>query len=1027
MRRVAALAVTVLLWALPVVAQEQSGSIQGVVRDASGAVLPGATVEAKSAAAGVATTASDAQGTYRFPALAPGVYTITATLQGFNPAKIEDVVVKLGQLLTINHSLTVGAIAETVQVTAESPIIDVKQNATFATVSKEVIDRIPKGRDFTSVIAMSPGSNIENRAGGVSIGGASGSENRFIVDGIDTTNLQNGSSGKTFVTDLLDEVQVKTSGYNAEFPGATGGVVNAVTKSGTNMFRGTAGTYYSNNDSLKGKNRPFIRLVPTDATKAELVTTPLDEIPSWEPVFELGGPVRTDKVWFYAAYAPVRTSTTRTVTFRTPPTTGSATQTFTRDEPTDRVIAKGTWQVSRALKASFVAAPTRARQRGGTATVFPTIEPDGTSTSNANTDYASSGRNDYNDSYSGIADWILRPNWYLNLTGGYFSTNFETLGNGTAIIHTMDGNISVFPNVPPSLIQPNGYSDNKSNSKTTRDKLSRTYFNAANTWYVSGKGQHAIKAGLRFERIANDRLAGQVEPTITFHWNQTYADASGVESRGTYGWYQVSKNVLSTGDIHSDNWGFFIQDSWSPASRLTINAGVRAESEKIPFYTSGQEDNGIKFGFGDKIAPRVGFAYDVKGDGKWKAYGSFGRFFDIMKLELPRGSFGGEQWHQYTWTLDTLDWPNVNCQEGTTGCPGRLLEVTTLRFGSNEADNPETIDVTTKYFGAPRNMVQDDIKPTQTQEFTVGIDHELNARSSVGVRYVHNWVTRAIEDFGWNEGGTEFYFIGNPGFGDIGQLNFLWGPGKLYQPVNGKIYPQVKPKRDYDAVELSFNRRFADRWFGQAVYTWSRLYGNYPGLASSDEASTTTGNARLSPNVNRLYDGPWLMYDTHGNPVLGRLNTDRPHYLKLQGGYDLPWGTRLGVNWYARSGALFSKGISYQGYGSVWYEGRGSLGRTSVEQATDLYLQHDIKLGPRYRVNLNVNIANLFDNDVATALYPTQFRDSFALTPIESFFGGFDPVAVAAGNSRIRPDPRFGRENLFLGRRDIRVGINFRF
>src|SRR4030095_862205 len=187
------------------------------------------------------------------------------------------------------------------------------------------------------------------------------------------------------------------------------------------------------------------------------------------------------------------------------------------------------------------------------------------------------------------------------------------------------------------------------------------------------------------------------------------------------------------------------------------------------------EDNGINFGFGDKIAPRVGFAYDVKGDGKWKAYGSFGRFFDIMKLELPRGSFGGEQWHRYTWTLETLDWPNVNCQEGTTGCPGRFLDVTTLRFGSNDGDNPETIDVTTKYFGAPRNMIQDDIKPTQTQEFTVGIDHELNARSSVGVRYVHNWVTRAIEDFGWNEGGTEFYFIGNPGFGDIGQLKFLWG------------------------------------------------------------------------------------------------------------------------------------------------------------------------------------------------------------------------------------------------------------
>jgi hypothetical protein len=322
-------------------------------------------------------------------------------------------------------------------------------------------------------------------------------------------------------------------------------------------------------------------------------------------------------------------------------------------------------------------------------------------------------------------------------------------------------------------------------------------------------------------------------------------------------------------------------------------------------------------------------------------------------------------------------------------------------------------------------VIQDDIKPTQSQEMTFGLDHELNAQTSIGVRYTKNWVTRAIEDFGWNEGGTEFYFIGNPGFGPIGQLDFLWGPGKLYQPINGKTFPQVKPQRDYDAVELSFKRRLANRWSGQAVYTWSRLFGNYPGLASSDEAGS--GNARLSPNVNRLYDGPWMMYDTHGQPVVGPLNTDRPHYLKLQGTYDLPWGTKVGINWYARSGAVFSKYITYQGYSWVFYDGRGTLGRAPTEQAADLLLQHDFRLGPRARVNLNLNVSNLFDNDVATSIYALQYRDSFALTPIESFFGGFDPVAVAAANSRIRPDARFGQQNLFLGRRDIRLGVRFTF
>ena len=193
------------------------------------------------------------------------------------------------------------------------------------------------------------------------------------------------------------------------------------------------------------------------------------------------------------------------------------------------------------------------------------------------------------------------------------------------------------------------------------------------------------------------------------------------------------------------------------------------------------------------------------------------------------------------------------------------------------------------------------------------------------------------------------------------------GRARRYQPINGQKFPQQKPVRDYDAVELSFKKRLSNRWSGLATYTWSRLYGNYPGLASSDEAGG--GTARLSPNVNRLYDGPWMMYDTHGQPVLGRLNTDRPHYLKLQGTYDLPWGTNVGINWYARSGALFSKYITYQGYSWVFYDGRGNLGRTPVEQAMDLLVQHDFRLGGTKKVNVSLNVANLFDNDVETSIY----------------------------------------------------------
>ena len=99
-----------------------------------------------------------------------------------------------------------------------------------------------------------------------------------------------------------------------------------------------------------------------------------------------------------------------------------------------------------------------------------------------------------------------------------------------------------------------------------------------------------------------------------------------------------------------------MQGTWTPNARLTINPGLRVEKEEVPSYVEGL--SGIDFSFGDKIAPRVGATYDLKGDGKWKVYGSYGIYYDLFKLELPRGAFGGDKWIEIL-TLDTLDWPSI--------------------------------------------------------------------------------------------------------------------------------------------------------------------------------------------------------------------------------------------------------------------------------------------------------------------------------------------------------------------------------
>jgi hypothetical protein len=226
MKRFVPLVLACLFAVLPATAfaQETRGSIEGSIKDTTGGALPGVTVVAKQLSTNTTFTAvTDSTGVYRFPALAPGGYTISANLSGFNPATQDKIEIIVGQILRVNLTMNVAGIAVSETVRAEAPIVDVKQNAVTQTVSKELIAMLPSSnRDFQSVLTGLPGINYESdisgsRATGIMIDGASQSENRFIIDGQDTTNLRNGLSGKGLVVDFIEQIQVKQSGYNAEY------------------------------------------------------------------------------------------------------------------------------------------------------------------------------------------------------------------------------------------------------------------------------------------------------------------------------------------------------------------------------------------------------------------------------------------------------------------------------------------------------------------------------------------------------------------------------------------------------------------------------------------------------------------------------------------------------------------------------------------------------------------------------------------------------------------------------------------
>ena len=237
-------------------AQEQVGAIGGSVADKDGGALPGATVEAIGPE-GTLQVITDAVGNYRFPRLSSGVYKLAAKLDGFVTAEVPGINLTLGKDLRVNFTLQPGSFEEAITVAAENVVIDVTKSATAVSISREDIELLPRGRDFTSVVAQAPGASNEAFLGGISIDGASGSENRFIMDGVDTTHPQDGVSGQNMVTDFIEEVQVKSAGYAAEYGGSLGGVINAITKSGGNEFHGWVGLYYGDS-SWNGKERKSI-------------------------------------------------------------------------------------------------------------------------------------------------------------------------------------------------------------------------------------------------------------------------------------------------------------------------------------------------------------------------------------------------------------------------------------------------------------------------------------------------------------------------------------------------------------------------------------------------------------------------------------------------------------------------------------------------------------------------------------------------------------------------------------------------
>jgi hypothetical protein len=547
---------------------------------------------------------------------------------------------------------------------------------------------------------------------------------------------------------------------------------------------------------------------------------------------------------------------------------------------------------------------------------------------------------------------------------------------------------------------------------------------------MSLAGQHTFKTGLRYERFGNDVLTGATHPNISLNWDAAYQG-----SRGKYGYYELTQ-AGTIGNVHSDNYSIWFQDSWSLNARLTISAGVRLENEYIPSYKGNVPDCNvspndpncaisIKFGLQDKIAPRLGFAWDVKGDGKWKAYGSYSWYYDITKLELPRGSFGGDHWISYYWTLDTYDYTKITCGEGNTGCPGTFLSSIDWRHASNQVD-----DIFSDYFSRPgMTGIDPALKPVQTGDFQFGLDHELSRTMSLGFRYIHKWATRTIEDVG--------IYAGPFSDGSYVEDYLIANPGEFYAVTMEPRYPSLvtpKPKRDYDAFEVHLRKRFSQNWAADATYTYSRIYGNYPGLASSDEFG------RNSPNVNRLWDNTMMSYNPQQRAVFGELNSNRPHQFKLSGSYDFTFGLSVGAFWILQNGLPNTTVVRESGGGyPVFAYNRGDMVDLPTYTNLDLSLTQTFKLGKNKRLLLQMNVDNLLDQKIVTGFYQEGYgqilfrgtgHNNVGL-PVTYFYTPYDVknsvVQYQGQGGNLWDNAYYGVPDQYQGRRQIRLQAKFTF
>lgn len=984
-----------LLFTINICAQETTGGLQGTITDQSGAVIANAEVALiGTSLVGTKTLKTDGKGYYHFANLPPGEYSLTVTAQGFKTEKRAGLTIEVGHLPTLNLSLEVGASTTVVEVTGAAPVIDVTTEHTLTNITEDVIQEVPHGYSFQSVIQFAPGARNEPLAGGMvgpnaaggtgtggqsagsgtngsafgySIGGGADSENAYLVEGQETADAIGGFSHTNVPFAFIQEMQVKSSGIEAEYGGALGGVVNVVMNKGGNTYHGSVFSQFESGDwegspDMYPRYDPAFVSTPQGSGLADATyqgyQPKKDRLTDIFPGFTFGGPLIPtpkfrEKLWFFASFNPEFRDRERTVNWNwagnaafpaqvgPTPFSGNQQTYYTNARidyaATQKIRIFGSWlyQYQRLSGEFMPAADSINGLTNPNATSPPQIF-------GHNLGYAAP-----NTTTNVGLDYTVSPHLVGTFRWGYNFQNYHDFGmpTGAAFDSFLTSGVGALDNtgvpIPASspLSQIGGFFSAPNNiNNTTYDVTHRNQIDADVAWYKTGwAGTHNFKFGYQLMRLSNSVLQHYNEPNVTVLpgsgnyvpnyggpvWAANCALANpgatfdpttgenitpgiyGTGCAGQYG-YLYLMDYGSNGTATSMNHAFFVQDAWTIGHGLTINAGVRLEHEYLPAEDQplGGISKPIHFGWGQKVAPRLGAAWDPQRNGKWKIFGSYGQFYDIMKLNLAISSFGGQYWNNCYYALSTQNLASIlpvfnsstrycGGPNATISTPGNFPAGTPAGLTFIEDENFRTFPTSCATCTTTEEGVAPGLNPYKQHEFVAGVDHQLANNLALEVRYDRRRLDHAIEDAAiFDPAIGETFVIVNPGQGVDstfdGFYKFLYATSSGCAAFPGGCPPPpVTAVRNYDGVEVRLTKTTSKHWAGMFSYTYSRFWGNYTGLTNTDISDG--GGGRNAPNNSRAFDEPYFYYDAAGKRNDGVLPTDRPNAFKGYGYYELPW------------------------------------------------------------------------------------------------------------------------------------------